>query len=58
MVDDTDKAAKHVTGEELEMMLTEWEQPLVVDAYATWWVSDICLFIVVLLEEEENKKVK
>lgn len=24
-----------VTGEELEMMMQEWEQPLVVDAYAT-----------------------
>jgi hypothetical protein len=29
-------AAAMVTGEELEMMLTEWDQPLVVDAYATW----------------------
>jgi len=34
---DTDeKAAKLVTGEELEMMLQEWDTPLVVDAYATW----------------------
>ena len=31
-----EKLAKQVTGEELELMLTEWEQPLVVDAYATW----------------------
>lgn len=31
-----EKIAKHVTGEELELMLTEWDQPLVVDAYATW----------------------
>ena len=31
-----EKLAKQVTGEELEIMLTEWEQPLVVDAYATW----------------------
>jgi hypothetical protein len=30
------KAAPMVSGEELEMMLTEWDQPLVVDAYATW----------------------
>lgn len=30
------KAAPVVTGEELELMLTEWDQPLVVDAYATW----------------------
>lgn len=30
------KDAKLVSGEELEMMLTEWDQPLVVDAYATW----------------------
>ena len=30
------KAAPLVTGEELEMMLQEWDQPLVVDAYATW----------------------
>lgn len=37
MVDDTkNKAAKMVKGEELETMLQEWEQPLVVDAYATW----------------------
>jgi hypothetical protein len=31
------KAAPMVTGEELEMMLTEWDLPLVVDAYATWY---------------------
>ena len=36
MVDDTAKAAPMVTGEELETMLQEWDQPLVVDAYATW----------------------
>jgi len=36
MVDDTKKAAATVNGEELEIMLQEWEQPLVVDAYATW----------------------
>jgi hypothetical protein len=31
-----EKAAPMVTGEELEIMLTEWEEPLVIDAYATW----------------------
>ncbi|KAL7539424.1 hypothetical protein ACHAXR_009289 [Thalassiosira sp. AJA248-18] len=36
MVDDTKKAAPMVTGEQLETMLQEWDQPLVVDAYATW----------------------
>jgi hypothetical protein len=30
------KAAPLVSGEDLEMMLTEWDLPLVVDAYATW----------------------
>jgi hypothetical protein len=30
------KSAPLVSGEDLEMMLTEWDQPLVVDAYATW----------------------
>jgi len=30
------KLAAEVNGEELEIMLTEWEQPLVVDAFATW----------------------
>ena len=33
---ETDLAGPLVTGEQLEMMLTELEQPLVVDAYATW----------------------
>jgi hypothetical protein len=31
-----DKAAPMVTGAELEIMLTEWNEPLVIDAYATW----------------------
>jgi len=31
-----EKAAPLVTGEELELMLTEWDEPLVIDAYATW----------------------
>merc|ERR1712127_222529 len=30
------KSAPMVTGEELEMMLQEWDKPLVIDAYATW----------------------
>jgi hypothetical protein len=30
------KAAPLVSGAELEVMLTEWDEPLVVDAYATW----------------------
>lgn len=34
--DEETKAAPLVSGEDLEMMLTEWDQPLVVDAYATW----------------------
>ena len=35
-VEEEQKAAPLVSGEELELMLTDWEQPLVVDAYATW----------------------
>jgi len=31
-----EKAAQEVNGEDLELMLTEWDTPLVVDAYATW----------------------
>lgn len=31
-----EKVAQEVTGEELELMLEEWEQPLLLDAYATW----------------------
>lgn len=31
-----DKAAPMVTGEELELMMADWDEPLVVDAYATW----------------------
>lgn len=33
---DDAKAAPLVSGEELELMLQEWDLPLVVDAYATW----------------------
>jgi thiol:disulfide interchange protein len=39
----SEKLAKQVSGEELEIMLTEWEQPLVVDCYATWYVSTVYL---------------
>lgn len=31
-----EKAAPLVSGEKLETMLTEWDEPLVIDAYATW----------------------
>lgn len=31
-----DKVAKEVTGEDLELMLQEWDEPLIIDAYATW----------------------
>eukprot|EP00525_Craspedostauros_australis_P008910 CAMPEP_0198116428 /NCGR_PEP_ID=MMETSP1442-20131203/12245_1 /TAXON_ID= /ORGANISM="Craspedostauros australis, Strain CCMP3328" /LENGTH=176 /DNA_ID=CAMNT_0043774241 /DNA_START=111 /DNA_END=641 /DNA_ORIENTATION=+ len=34
--DGEEKAAPLVSGEQLEMLMTEWDQPLVVDAYATW----------------------
>lgn len=34
-----EKAARLVSGEDLEVMLTEWDTPLVVDAYATWYVA-------------------
>jgi len=30
------KAAPLVTGEQLEIMLQEWDTPLVIDAFATW----------------------
>jgi len=32
----SDVAAPCISGEELETMLTEWDMPLVIDAYATW----------------------
>ena len=35
--DDEEKAAPLISGADLEMMLQDLEQPLVVDAYATWW---------------------
>ena len=47
-----DKAAKEVTGEELELMLEDWEQPLVLDAYATWvrFISKtVCLNTIIKL---------
>lgn len=37
-----EKVARDITGEELEVMLTEWDQPLVLDAYATWYVFSLC----------------
>jgi hypothetical protein len=40
--EDTEKAAPVITGEELEMMMQDWELPLVVDAYATWYVRFFC----------------
>jgi hypothetical protein len=36
MAEEVVKAAPLVSGEDLEMMMTEWDLPLVVDAYATW----------------------
>ncbi|VEU38075.1 unnamed protein product [Pseudo-nitzschia multistriata] len=30
------KSAPKVSGEELEVMLQDWDTPLVIDAYATW----------------------
>ena len=38
------KAAPAVTGEQLEMMLQEWDTPLVIDAYATWYVLYVSFF--------------
>jgi hypothetical protein len=35
------KAAPQVNGEQLEMMLQEWDTPLVIDAYATWYVGGV-----------------
>lgn len=29
-------AARLVTGEELEVELTEWELPMILDVFATW----------------------
>lgn len=36
MGDEEPKAAPLVSGSDLELMLTEWDEPLVIDAYATW----------------------
>jgi len=33
------KSAPMVNGEQLEMMLQEWDTPLIIDAYATWYVQ-------------------
>jgi hypothetical protein len=38
-----------VTGEELEQMLQEWDTPLVIDAYATWWEDNVSSLILCLL---------
>jgi len=57
MVDDTkDKLAKMVSGEELETMLQEWDQPLVVDAYATWYVNqnDIICSLIIFMSNVSN----
>ena len=49
----TSSVVNQVTGEELEMMMQEWEQPLVVDAYATVSIqslfhsSNVCLCVCV-----------
>ena len=40
------KAAPQVTGEELEGMLQEWDMPLVVDAFATWWDMQLGVFLI------------
>lgn len=29
-------AAREVTGAELEVEMTEWEQPMILDVFATW----------------------
>lgn len=29
-------AAREVTGEELEVEMTEWDQPMILDVFATW----------------------
>ena len=34
--DTAEKAAPMITGEELELMMQDWDTPLVIDAYATW----------------------
>jgi hypothetical protein len=41
---ETEKAAPVISGEELEMMMQDWELPLVVDAYATWYVRVFSFF--------------
>lgn len=49
--EDTEKAAPAVTGADLEMMLQEWDTPLVVDAYATWCVSDCSARVMLLFHK-------
>lgn len=36
---DADKSGPLVSGEQLELILTELDKPLVIDAYATWCVA-------------------
>lgn len=38
MADGEVKAAPSVSGEELEVMFQDWDTPMVIDAYATWYV--------------------
>jgi hypothetical protein len=48
-----EKAAMEVTGAELEVMLTEWDQPLLLDAYGRYLTLSLtcyripCLFILI-----------
>jgi hypothetical protein len=39
--EDTENFAPVVSGEELELALADMDQPLVVDAYATWYVTTL-----------------
>lgn len=41
--EDEDKAGPLVSGEELEVLLQGLTQPLVIDAYATWYVREDCI---------------
>eukprot|EP00536_Pseudo-nitzschia_multiseries_P012500 jgi/Psemu1/208871/e_gw1.481.20.1 len=59
MADDEVKSAPKVSGEELEVMLQDWDTPLVIDAYATW--CGPCLLMSPEYEEaakELNGKVR
>jgi hypothetical protein len=41
VAEDTENFAPVVSGEELELALADMDQPLVVDAYATWYVTTL-----------------